>query len=267
MNNEKKVIGIVGGMGPQAGATLFNSVVCQTPAAADQQHLPVILMSFPQIVDRTAFLEGKESINPAFTIVQVINKLEQAGAAVIGIACNTSHVPEIYDVIIGELYRLKSRATLVHMPLATCQYIKEHHAHVRRVGLMTTNGTYKSGLYRNILQEQGYEVIIPDFSFQNEVVHKMVYDPLYGIKSNPAALTSEVRMLADHALHYFENAHADAIILGCTELSLAIPERVIKGMLIIDSIAALAKTLLKEATGDEKQRVVSLQEGMYYSGK
>src|SRR6187402_3337971 len=102
-----KVIGIVGGMGPQAGAALFNDILRQTNAMTDQQHLSTILMSFPgDIADRTAFLEGEPVVNPAFVIAQVIKKLENAGAEIIGMACNTSHAPEIYDVVTEQLSRM-----------------------------------------------------------------------------------------------------------------------------------------------------------------
>jgi len=261
---QNKVIGIVGGMGPQAGATLFNSIVCQTNASIDQQHLSVILMSFPQyIADRTAFLEGEECINPAFTIVKVIRKLEAAGAEVIGIACNTSHAGEIYSVIMEELDRVDSRVSLVHMPLATCSYIKDNYPGVRRIGLMTTNGTWRSGVYRDLLYNLGYEVVEPDARFQDDVIHKMVYDPVFGIKSHPAGVTTEVALLAEEALNFFENRQADAIILGCTELSVAITQRAVKGMLIVDSTEALARALIFEATGHKK----SAKPATAHSGK
>src|SRR5215213_8942139 len=98
-----KTIGIVGGMGPQAGVALLNSITCMTGAAKDQEHLSAILMSFPgEVEDRTSFLEGNVSINPAYSIANIISRLEIAGANIIGIACNTSHAPRIYNVITEE---------------------------------------------------------------------------------------------------------------------------------------------------------------------
>ena len=105
---EDRVIGIVGGMGPQAGVALFSNIVRFTSATQDQQHLSTILMSFPRhIPDRTLFLEGVAEINPAVNVVNIIRKLESAGASVVGIACNTCHAPAIFDVIARELDRIK----------------------------------------------------------------------------------------------------------------------------------------------------------------
>jgi len=247
--DEDKVIGIVGGMGPQAGHTLFEKITLFTNAKIDQQHLSVVLISFPgNLVDRTLFLEGGISINPAFNIVNIIEKLENAGAKIVGIACNTSHSPAIYNVIKEELIKRDIQVKLVNMPFETCMYIKKNHSDVRRVGLMTTNGTYKSEVYKNILLDLKYDVVIPDIKFQNEIIHKMIYDPEFGIKSNPQNITDEVSLLADKALCFFKEKNVDAIILGCTELSLILTAKSIKDMIIVDSTDCLAKALVREAT-------------------
>jgi aspartate racemase len=241
-------IGIVGGMGPEAGAALFSRILYYTEAATDQEHLPVILMSFPNhLVDRTSFLEGRTKINPAYNVAKIIGKLETAGANIIGIACNTSHVPEIYRVIEHELNRTDSRVKLIHMPFETCQRIREHYPHVRRIGIMSTNGTYKAGIYEKFLLEWGYEVIVPDPAFQDNIIHKMIYDPEFGIKANPNAINREVRSLMKRSVEFFKKKKADGIILGCTELSALAGIYKEKTMpVIIDSIDALAQALIRE---------------------
>jgi aspartate racemase len=252
-----RVIGIVGGMGPEAGVALFNYIISHTQGRTDQEHLSVVLMSFPKhIVDRTLFLEGIVDINPAYGIVQVIKKLEQAGAGVIGIACNTSHAPAIFNVILEELQKTNSRVKLLNMPFETCRFIGRHYPQIHRIGVMATNGTYKSQVYEILLQEQGYEVIVPDFGFQNEVIHKMIYDPGFGIKSNPGRITGEVSLLMKEALCYFKKKGAEAIILGCTELSFTLKEKVVHDMIVIDATEILALSLISEAVSYKKSRVV-----------
>jgi len=249
-------IGLVGGMGPQAGLTLFNYILRKTEARVDQDHLSTMLMSFPKhIVDRTAFLKGKETVNPALSIVKVIRKLEIAGAKVIGIACNTSHAPEIYDVILGELDKTGSQVNLVHMPLAACKSIAEIHPQARRVGLMTSNGTYDSGLYASLLREMGYHVVLPDPDFQNEVIHRMIYDAEYGLKKNVKEVSAEVWGLMNKALTFFEEQRTDVIILGCTDFSIMNIQAIANDIFIIDSSEALASALIKEATNTNKMIV------------
>jgi len=242
------VIGIVGGMGPQAGVALFNSILHHTRATTDQQHLSVMLMSLPKyITDRTAFLEGRSKVNPAFSIAEIIKKLEIAGAGVVGIACNTSYCPEIYNTITAELYKVNSQVKLVNMPQVTCSYIKKHYPQVRRVGLMTTNGTYRSQVYKRHLQDLGYEVLLPDNRFQNDVIHRMIYDPQFGIKANPRGVTGEVKLLVDKTLEFFRAGKADAIIVGCTDLSLIPTLHTEKDIIVVDAIEALALELIRQA--------------------
>jgi len=246
-----RTIGIVGGMGPHAGAVLFNEVLRHNNATLDQDYLPAILMSFPgEIVDRTLFLEGKTSVNPAFQILQVVRKLETAGAEVIGLACNTAHAPEIYSVLERELESAGSLVHLLHMPRETVRSIKLQHPRARRIGLMTTNGTSRSGLYRRLLRDSGYEVVQPPPDVQDKIIHQMVYDPEFGIKSRCGVITPEVMTLLGLALQYFKTERTDVIILGCTEFSLLPP---VTGtgagsITFVDSTAALAAALVTEAT-------------------
>lgn len=259
-NNEVKVIGLVGGMGPHAGSALFNNIINNTKAKNDQNHLSVILMSFPnQIGDRTLFIEGGLAINPAFNIVKVIEKLENAGAEVVGISCNTCYSPEIYDVILEELEKINSSVKMVHMPYETCRYIKENQPQIKRIGLMTSNGTYISGLYKKMLELWGYEVIIPDFKFQNEIINRIICDPEIGIKAGPNLIKEEVRHLFDKALNFFKEKESDAIILGCTELPLVLTEKIVNNMIIIDSSEILAKALIREASYHEKEKIKQIR--------
>jgi aspartate racemase len=250
-SGRNKVIGIVGGMGPEAGLALFKNILLKTPATVDQEHLPVILMSFPDAIgDRTQYLEGQIPVNPAFSIIRIIRKLEAAGAEVIGLACNTVYSPAIFDVIAARTLHAESRITLLNMPFETCRHIRENLLGVRRIGLMTTNGTYRSGIYKTMLESMGFEVAVPDAGFQNDVIHRMIYDPQYGIKACPGSISQQVKQWSRQALTYFKRRHVDAIILGCTDLSLVFTESTIRDMIIVDSTASFASSLVSKAWGE-----------------
>lgn len=232
-------------MGPQSGIYLNNRIVCQTKAETDQQHLSTILMSFPgEIGDRTMFLEGRLNMNPAYSIIPIINKMKGAGATVIGMACNTAHSPEIFDIISSSV---EEEVKLLNMPRETCEYIRKRFRHVKKVGVLATNGTCKSGIYKKTLLSMGFEVIDAEPWFQGSVIHEMVYNPRFGIKAN-SKITEEVKLLLDDALSYFAEKNADAVILGCTEFSLLEMDRQARGMEIVDSTDAFAQALIREAT-------------------
>lgn len=250
MNLEQdNVIGIVGGMGPQSGLTLFNNILNLTKTNSDQGHFSVVLMSFPKhIEDRTLFLDGLTAVNPAINIVHIINKLESAGAKVVGLACNTSYVPGIYNVILDELSRKDSKIKLLHMPVETCKYIKDNCKSARTIGVMNTNGSYKTNLYHNLLSEYGFNVVSPDRDFQNEIIHKLIYDPKIGLKANPNYITSDAKLLYHEAISFFKSRKVDVIILGCTELSVLTNDSPVDDMIIVDSTMVLAEALIREVS-------------------
>lgn len=239
-------------MGPESGVYLCNQLIAHTDADTDQDHFPFILMSLPRMIgDRSAYLAGEFRENPAYEILDIIGKLENAGAGVIGITCNTAHSPAIYDVVVRELKRKESAVRLLNMPEETCYGLKENFPLIKRVGLMTTNGTYNSRIYETLLAAMGYEVILPDPVFQNEVIHRAVYDPGFGIKANPGSCSPTLNLLLTQAVDFFEEQQAQAVILGCTEFSLVnMSSR--SNLLFIDSSASLAIALLREAGKTER---------------
>lgn len=253
---QNKVIGIVGGMGSEAGIALYQRILANTHARTDQEHLSTILMSFPELIaDRTAFLMGDTSINPAYEVVNVIDRLARAGAEVVGIACNTSHVSEIFDVIVEGTLHLSRPVRLLNMPFEVSDHLKVQVTNGSRVGVLMTNGTYHSGLYGKVVEEAGCIPVIPDQTFQKHVVHKMIYDPEIGIKANFGLLKPATRDLFKRAMEFFIDASCEAVILGCTELSLTGDLQKHYPLRYVDSTECMARALIRAATdGQEIKR-------------
>ncbi|MGB0521819.1 MAG: aspartate/glutamate racemase family protein [Flammeovirgaceae bacterium] len=242
-----KVIGIAGGMGPKGGAMLFDYILKHTPANCDQEHLPVILMSFPaQIEDRTAFLEGSVAQNPAYDIAALIEKLTHAGAEVIGIPCNTSYTPRIFNVVQEECLRLKLDSVLLNMPLEVINYIEQQYSDTKRIGVLSTNGTYHAQMYKRYLEQKGFTAVVPDPEFQYEVVHPLIYDTDFGLKANTEKVTETAKEYIYQIQRYFRERDTELFILGCTELSML--HDFDMGAPCVDSTEVLAKALIRAAT-------------------
>ena len=86
----KKIIGIVGGMGPEATADLFMKIIKATPAEKDQDHLRVIIDNNTNIPDRTKAILG-QGVSPVTEIKSTVSKLMHAGADILVMPCNTAH--------------------------------------------------------------------------------------------------------------------------------------------------------------------------------
>lgn len=248
MDNEK-IIGIVGGMGPHAGLDLAKKILDQTKAERDQDHLSIKLISTPRkIADRTAFLLGKSKINPADAILKIIRDLNNLGASIIGIPCNTTFSPQIFDEITNALRKENRNIKIVNLIEEVIDFIRENHPRVKNVGVLCTIGTYKANVYRTPLEKRGYNVIMPNEVMQYNVVHRAIYDKEYGIKSRSEPVTQKAKEALKEAITYLQQQNAEVIILGCTELSLAIKRKRIQKTIIIDPTTILAKALIREAT-------------------
>ncbi len=244
---QDKIIGVIGGMGPYAGLDLVRKMFDLTDAHKDQEHLPVALLSFPGwIRDRSTFLFEQSGENPAEAIFEIARRLESLGAVVAGIPCNTAHAPQIFDLLEERLRSSGSRLKLIHMIRETAAYIRQSTHGIERVGVLSTLAVYRLKLYRQALADEGFTPIIPDENVQENIVNRTIFDPSYGIKAqaNPVSLIARQSLL--NAIEHLREKGAEAVILGCTELPLAIPEDEVDSTLIIDPTEVLARALIRE---------------------
>jgi len=90
VKHREKVVGILGGMGPEATVDLFMKIIKATPAKKDQDHLRIMIDNNPKIPDRTLAILGRGK-SPLKQLQETLHNLERAGAEVIAIPCNTAH--------------------------------------------------------------------------------------------------------------------------------------------------------------------------------
>jgi aspartate racemase len=239
-------IGIVGGVGPYAGLDLQQKILANTTARRDQEHLSVYSISAPvEIADRTAYLLGESAENPAGALANQLQLLDQMGVAVAGIPCNTAHASPIFEKIETFMQQAGVRLRCLHMINEVGNHLAANLPQLRKVGVLSTTGTYAAGFYPRILAEMGFEAILPHPNRQKNEIHPAIYDPHYGIKACGAA-SPQARAELLAAIGALAQAGASAVILGCTELPLAIPEKKFRGVHLVDPTAVLARALIRE---------------------
>ena len=247
MNNSDAKIGIVGGAGPYAGLDLAQKILEQTKAKNDQDYLPTLLISTPdQIEDRTRFLLGHSTQNPAHAISRNLNDLKTLGASVAGIPCNTAHAPAIRDVFLDNMKQSGNHLKILDMIAETIAFIQQNCPDVRTVGVLSTIGTWKADFYPQLLSASGYEVRTLDESQQQRLHDNALFNPEYGIKVQAHPVTAEARNFLLEGVDVLEKQGVQAIILGCTEIPLGIPERKIGETFFIDPGLILARALIRE---------------------
>ena len=245
--HSSRVIGIVGGVGPYAGLDLQRKLLEQTVAAGDQDHLPVIAVSWPgPIPDRTEYLLGRVAENPAGALLEQLRLLARAGAGIAAIPCNTAHAPAIFDIIRAGVAEFVPPLRLLHMIDETAVHLKIHHPTLTTVGVLSTTGAWRARLYPAALESLGYRAVVPDEAMQEAFVHPAIYDPGYGIKAT-GAVTARARVDLTQAVAALREQGAEAILLGCTELPLAFLGRTYEGIPLIDPTLVLARALIRAA--------------------
>ena len=244
-------------MGPHAGVYLAERIVAHTRAGGDSGHVSMVLSSRPsEIADRSTYLADPTSPSPSPGIWDVALELIQGGATVLGMPCNTAHAHPILDPVLDRLSAEHPEVRFLHLIRETVEYCGQAAPDARKIGVLATLGTYRTRLYANTLEEAGLIPVVPDPDVQRDLVHRSLYDPAFGIKFGSDPVSEEALELLSLATEHLIEGGAEAVILGCTELPLAIPGRTFSGIPVVDSTTALARALIA-AVAPEKLKVLA----------
>jgi aspartate racemase len=236
----EKIIGILGGMGPEATIALFTRIVKLTGAKKDQDHLRVLIDNNPKVPDRTKAIQGKGP-SPLPQLIRSGKTLEKAGADFIIIPCVTAH----YYV---ERLQKKINIPILHIAEETVKYMEAKLKGIRRVGLIATTGTAQTGIFQKFFSKIGKELILPTSEIQEKRVMKAIYGK-DGIKAIGPADNS--RRLILQASQTLVGRGAQAIIAGCTEVPLVLQEGDLP-VPVIDPLTILAQSAIARARGKRR---------------
>ena len=232
MLSRAQLAGIAGGMGPLATIELMRLVMEETPATCDQEHIPLLVYSNPQIPDRTKAILG-EGPSPVKALVESAQLLEKAGATFLAFPCNTAHyfLPEV---------EVRVSVPIIDMIEETA--IEVEKAGVAKIGILATDGTIKTGIYQKALKRRGIEAEIPDEKRQLAVM-----EAIYGVKAGYDLKDAE-RILEPVLIYMSERV--DAVIAGCTELPMLLRGPA-HGLVVIDTLRVLARRIVERALRPE----------------
>ena len=226
---EKKTIGILGGMGPLATADLFQKIVLLTKADTDREHIRVYIDSNANIPDRTAaILSGGE--DPVPEMASALRHLEACGADCIIMPCNTAHY---------FLPRLQAMTEIPFLSILTAaaEACKAQFPG-KTVGILATRGTLAANLYQEALVQAGVPYLVPDAPAQDALM-RVIYD---GVKAGKGPDSYRADFLT--VLEGRSAGGAEVFLLGCTELPLA-AEALNIALPTVDPTAELAKASIR----------------------
>jgi aspartate racemase len=225
-----KRLGILGGMGPAASAEFITRLIQQTPATKDQEHIPFVLWNNPQIPDRSTSMRNGDD-KPLPHLVEGIKALKHSGCDLIVIPCNTAHF------WFNELSRLNVK--IIHIVDSVADALRDANVTNSTIGVMGTQATVEFGLYQYMLNRSGWDCITPS----KEEMDNLVQPAINLIKGGNIEQAETMLMSVAHSLI---GRGAKAVVLGCTEIPLAIKISILEGAPVINSIDSLVKSVLKE---------------------
>lgn len=229
----EKILGIIGGMGPEATVSFYRRIIRQTEVTCDQDHFRVIIDSNPKIPDRTsAILHHTESPLPA--LIETANNLEKLNVEVAGMPCITAHY------YIDDL-RKNTKIKIISAIESVNDKIKIEYASCKKVGVLATTATVLTKMFD--LQLNNVEIVYPTADSQEKKVMAAIYGEK-GIKS--LGVTQRSLNLLIAAGNELIEQGADVIVAGCTEIGVILNQDHVNCP-FIDPMDVLAEYMIKDA--------------------
>lgn len=244
MRTPRRIIGVLGGMGPAATADFYQKIIRATPAKTDQEHLKVLIFSNPQIPDRTAAIRG-EGPDPLPDLVATADVLVRAGADLLTIPCVTAH--HFYDGL-----QRAVRVPILHLIGETLTAVLNEYPGVRRLGLLATTGTVQGRLFESYFEPRGFTILTPGPAVQTDCV----MEAIYGIKRGEPA-ERPGRLIREAAAH-LRAGGAEVLLAGCTEVPVILHDGDVP-LPVIDPTWILAQAAVRRALAEDLPSPVASQ--------
>jgi len=241
--NEKKTIGILGGMGPEATSLFFHKIIQKTKADKDQDHIRIIIYNDPVIPDRTDAILGI-GISPVTTAMSGIKFLEASHVDFITIPCVTLHY--FYDEIIDSL-----SVPVLSIVTETLNHIKIEYPDIKRIGILATTGTYKGRIFEKEFHQENYDIMTPDDKAKNNLM-----DAIYGSDGIKAGYTTgDAKERIIHVANDLIKKGAELIVGGCTEIPIVIKPGDLS-VPFIDTLSVLADSAILKSGHKLKKTLI-----------
>lgn len=230
---EEHIIGVIGGMGPEATVDLLTHIIRLTPAHEDNDHIRCVVDNNAKIPSRIKALYERTGPSAGPAICETGQRLEAYGADFLIMPCHTAHYYH------ADLQAAVSIPVLSILDI-TVQASRTRVPGLQRIGLLATTATVNTGLYADRFARAGIELMLPDEARQAQTL-----DLIKAIKAGQTG-AAEQRRLSELAA-YLAARGAQAVVLGCTELGLVAGRH--QGVSLVDGLKELARAAVLRVKG------------------
>ena len=228
------MIGILGGMGTQAGLDFCNKLTMLNRGKLDQKYPLFILYNKSDIPGRPENLHRYNKVLKS--LIKGCLLLQKNKCKFIVIPCNTAHY--CYNDL-----QKKITIPIISMPKEVYLHAKKNCKKNSKIGILATEATLKTNVYSKFF-DTNFKIIVPKKSLQIRNVNKAIkYVKMGKIKEAEKAIKS--------AVNYLIKMKCKKIILGCTELPIAIFafksfQKIKKSKIFLDPNLILANISMKK---------------------
>ena len=227
-----RLVGVIGGMGPEATVDFMARVIAATPAEADQDHIRMLVEHNPRIPSRQNAMRG-EGDDPGMVLASMAARLQLAGADFIVMPCNSAH---------AWTRDIESATSIPFVSIVKESVTRALQQNAGgAIGLLTTPGCFAAGLYQEALA--GHELVLPS---ADELAESMAF--IHRIKAGDKShdIANGLRDLAGKLI----GRGAKTLIAACTELPLVLEASMFSVPLVL-STDVLAEKTVELALSDE----------------
>ena len=199
------MIGVLGGMGTQAGLDFCSKLAKLNRGKLDQKYPIFLLYNKSNIPDRKSNLKKYNYVLKS--LIDGCKFLQKNNCKFISLPCNTAHYW-------FEDLEKKIKIPILNMPKLVFNETKNNCKKGSKIGLLATDATIKTKIYEKFFENRFY-LVTPTKKLQNISVNK-------SIKLVKMGRTKEAEKAIKTSVNYLIKQKCKKIILGCTELPIAI---------------------------------------------
>lgn len=223
---KRNVVGVLGGMGPEATILLQQRLLATVTASDDADHIPLLIDMNPQVPSRIAHLIEGTGTDPAPTLVRMAQRLEAAGATALAMPCNTAHhyAPQIAVAV---------SVPLLNMVDLSVAYATENFPDATKIGMLASPAVQRVGVFDPALELAGLTGLWPEDPDRmlNAIRSIKVHGP-----------TSEAHRILGKAAQELTAQGATCLFVACSEFSLLATD-LRAAVPIIDTVDVLARAI------------------------
>ena len=232
---KEKIVGILGGMGPEATVDLMQRIIRLTPALDDMDHIRCIVDNNPKVPSRIkAIIEG-DGEDPGPCMADMGRRLESWGAHFLVIACNTAHY--YYDAVQNAV-----KIPVINLIDLVSNHVKVNFPEHDKVGILASPAVAMTGLYAKRFKELGIEDVWPDPDYQERLLN-IIKEIKKG--NTGSKVRKDYEKVCENLLH----KGANIAIIACTELSALGADLPINA---IDAAQVLARQIVQVAKNQKE---------------